>query len=103
MPTENKNAETLPKTLPGAVCAQWRKCGKAGCHCARGELHGPYFARFWRQGGRLRKAYVRKAEVEDVRRRCFARRQARAEWLAAIQQIREMASFLKDMESPWTR
>lgn len=98
VPTEN--AETLPKTLPGVVCAQWRKCGKAGCRCARGDLHGPYFARFWRQGGRLRKAYVRKADVEDVRGRCLARRQAQVEWLAAMRQVREMASLLKDMESP---
>jgi hypothetical protein len=95
-----ESAETLPKTLPGVVCVQWRKCGKAGCRCARGDLHGPYFARFWRQGGQLRKAYVRKADLEDVRERCQARRQARAEWLAAMQQIREMASFLKDMERP---
>ena len=93
-----ESAETLPKTLPGVVCAQWRKCGKAGCRCARGELHGPYFARFWRQGGRLRKAYVRKADVDDVRGRCQARRQERAECLGAMQQIREMASFLKDLE-----
>ena len=94
-----ESAETLPKTLPGVVCGQWRKCGKAGCRCARGDLRGPYLARFWRQGGRLRKTYVRKADVEDVSGRCQARRQARAECLAAMQKIREMASFLKDMES----
>jgi hypothetical protein len=98
-PVTTESAETLPKTLPGVVCGQWRKCGKAGCRCARGDLHGPYFARFWRQGGRLRKTYVRKADVEDVSGRCQARRQARAECLAAMQKIREMASFLKDMES----
>ena len=100
MTTETESVETLPKTLPGVVCAQWRKCGNADCRCARGDLHGPYFARFWRQGGRLRKAYVRKADVEDVRERCQARRQARTECLAAMQQIREITSFLKDMERP---
>ena len=94
-----ENADSLPKMLPGVVCAQWRKCGKAGCRCARGDLHGPYFARFWRQGGRLRKAYIRKADVEDVRGRCQARRQVRAECLAAMNQVREMSSVLKDMES----
>ena len=43
--------------------------------------------------------YVRKAEVEDVRGRCQARRQAQTECVAAMQNIREMSSFLKDMES----
>lgn len=97
VPTES--VETLPKTLPGVVCAQWRKCGKPGCRCARGDLHGPYFARFWRQDGRLRKTYVRKADVEDVRGRCQARRQAQAECVAAMNQVREMLSFLKGLES----
>ena len=32
----------IPAELPGAVCQQWVKCGKPNCHCARGELHGPY-------------------------------------------------------------
>lgn len=58
----------LPSLLPkmiteGAICAQRVKCGKAGCKCSRGDLHGPYFYRFTREGGRLRKRYVRKAEA----------------------------------------
>ena len=44
--------ETLPKTLPGAVCAQWVRCCRPNCRCARGHLHGPYFYRFWREGAR---------------------------------------------------
>src|SRR5207248_1383779 len=26
-PPENKSPKTLPKTLPGVVCAQWVRCG----------------------------------------------------------------------------
>jgi hypothetical protein len=28
--------------LAGSLVEQRRKCGKEGCRCARGELHGPY-------------------------------------------------------------
>jgi hypothetical protein len=97
-PVTTESAETLPKTLPGVVCAQWRKCGKAGCRCARGELHGPYFARFWRQGGHLRKSYVRKRDLDDVRQGCLARRQARQECQVAMQKIRELTALLKEVE-----
>ena len=28
--------------LAGSLVEQRRRCGKAGCRCSRGELHGPY-------------------------------------------------------------
>ncbi len=65
-----KQRKTLPKMLPGAVCRQWKRCGKPGCRCAHGALHGPYHYRFWREGGRLRKAYVKSADVPAVRAAC---------------------------------
>jgi hypothetical protein len=34
-----RNAEA---TLLGALVTQGRRCGKEGCRCAEGELHGPY-------------------------------------------------------------
>jgi hypothetical protein len=43
------------KRLPAAVCTQYVRCGKSGCKCARGLLHGPYFYCFWREGGKLQK------------------------------------------------
>jgi hypothetical protein len=49
--------------IDGAICAQFVKCGKAGCKCSRGALHGPSYYRFTRKGGRLQKSYVRKAEA----------------------------------------
>ena len=54
----------LPKIeVRGAICAQWVRCGKPNCRCAKGQLHGPYYYRFWREGGKLRRAYVRKADA----------------------------------------
>src|SRR5258708_20799760 len=30
------------EVLSGSLTEQTRRCGKAGCRCARGEPHGPY-------------------------------------------------------------
>ena len=63
---KQKTLQTLPKTA--ALCAQWVRCGKPGCRCARGELHGPYHYLFRRERGRLVKRYVRCADVAEVSR-----------------------------------
>src|SRR3954452_8870646 len=67
-----ETTKTLPKVdpLPGVVCPQFVRCGTPGCKCATGDLHGPYWYRFWREGGRLRKAYIRLVHVEEVRAAC---------------------------------
>ncbi|HVK18192.1 MAG TPA: DUF6788 family protein [Fimbriiglobus sp.] len=62
----SETPDPLPKTLPGVVCAQRVRCGKPACRCARGPGHLAYY-RFWREGGRLRKAHVRRADLESVR------------------------------------
>jgi hypothetical protein len=71
---KTKPENPLPKTLPGAVCAQMVRCGKPSCKCARGELHGPYYYHFTRQRGVLVKRYVRASEVVQVRAACESRR-----------------------------
>ena len=50
-----------------AVCAQYVKCGKPNCKCALGQPHGPYFAAFWKENGRIRKRYIKLADVEQMR------------------------------------
>src|SRR5215211_3899191 len=72
-PARSKNVgESLPKTVVApayrfAVCAQYVKCGKPNCKCALGQSHGPYFAAFWKENGRIRKRYIRLADVEQMR------------------------------------
>jgi hypothetical protein len=63
----------LPKAP--SLHVQWVRCGSPGCRCTRGHLHGPYYALFWREEGRLRKRYVRTTELEAVRDACAARRE----------------------------
>jgi len=44
-----------------AICQQFKKCGKAGCKCNAGTLHGPYYYYFYRINGKLKKSYISKA------------------------------------------
>ena len=50
---QTDNAKMLHKMLPGVVCPQWVRCGRPNCRCSKGQPHGPYFYRFWREGGKL--------------------------------------------------
>ena len=61
----------LPKTGPlaGSLHAELKRCGKPVCRCSRGELHGPYWTRRWREGGRQRRHYVSSADIDLVRHR----------------------------------
>lgn len=51
------------RLLPGALIEQHRSCGKEGCRCMRGELHGPYV--YLQVAGRL--LYVPSALADMVR------------------------------------
>jgi len=62
--------QNIPAELPGVVCEQF---------VHRGNKQHVYYARFWREDGRLRKQYVRKADVEAVRAACAARQAAERE------------------------
>jgi hypothetical protein len=58
---------SLPEAPRGSLHATYVRCGKAGCHCARGELHGPYWRQQWREKGRTRRRYVRQADAGRLR------------------------------------
>jgi hypothetical protein len=50
------------------VVDQGRRCGKEGCRCATGELHGPYtYVVLPRAAGRTRTVYVPAAAADAVR------------------------------------
>ncbi len=46
------------KMLWGSLGAVYRRCGRANCHCATGEKHGPVFYLTRNQDGRTRNIYV---------------------------------------------
>src|SRR5665811_2434204 len=64
-------ARSLPDVeaaIAGSVVDQGRRCGKEGCKCTTGELHGPYtYVVLPRDGGRSRTVYVPAWAAEIVR------------------------------------
>jgi len=57
-------------TLRGTLTTQARRCGKPGCRCVDGELHGPYvYLSVGRTAGRPRLVYVPASLAEAVRER----------------------------------
>jgi len=64
-----KSGDLFPKTeaLPGSLHAEWKRCGKPSCRCTRGELHGPYWYRRWRESHRQRRQYITGRDLERVK------------------------------------
>src|SRR6266852_311349 len=64
-------ARSLPDVeglISGSVVEQGRRCGKEGCRCATGELHGPYtYVVLPRVEGRTRTVYVPAGAADTVR------------------------------------
>ena len=61
-----RSVEDPQETLRGTLQRQGRRCGRAGCHCVRGELHGPYLYLAVHAGGGGRSVYVPGEMAETV-------------------------------------
>lgn len=66
----------LEVLIAGSLQTQHRRCGKEGCRCARGELHGPYLYLSLRAGGRTRMLYVPAGLAGEVRQAVTASAEA---------------------------
>lgn len=53
-------AERAGRKITYTYRQEYIRCGRDGCRCASGERHGPYTYKYWKEEGRLRKAYVGK-------------------------------------------
>ncbi len=68
MASNAKQAQFSPQTvqpLPGTLLREVKRCGKARCHCVTGEQH-VFYRRTWREQGRTRHQYVRRADAPAV-------------------------------------
>jgi hypothetical protein len=75
MPTTEMANPSPKHDNRGAVCASYVRCGRSWCPCMQGgPRHGPYFTRYWREGGRRRKEYIRLDAAQERRVGCDERR-----------------------------
>ena len=90
-----KAEQFSPKTdvapLRGSLHAEYARCGKPTCRCARGDLHGPYWRRHWMQNGRKRSQYVRQADVAAVAAACARYRDLHPSQRAFRRQLADFA------------
>ncbi|MGB8509757.1 MAG: DUF6788 family protein [Pyrinomonadaceae bacterium] len=93
---KNKTENLLPKMLRGSIHAQYVRCGKATCKCARGELHGAYYYHFVREGRKLTKRYLKAHEVEQMQTACLAWREDKRSRRA---QSRETQSLIREINT----
>ena len=73
-------------SLQGSLVSQMRRCGKEGCRCAQGELHGPYVYLSISRGSDRRLLYVPAELAEVVRQHARLTEQIEAT-LTAISSI----------------
>lgn len=87
---ENKTSNSLPNSghLPGAICKQFVRRGD--------KQWGPYWYRFWREDGRLRKSYVRPGDLEGALASIQARRSSK---LARAASLKRTAQRLSSIQS----
>jgi hypothetical protein len=56
-PPVDENTVEMERQGKSCFLLQLVKCGKAGCKCAGGKLHGPYWYEYRRLDGKLKKKY----------------------------------------------
>jgi hypothetical protein len=54
--------------LQGSLVVLYRKCGKRGCRCERGEKHGPAYYLSYKEGGVTRMVYIPVSRLEEVKK-----------------------------------
>ena len=97
---KREKTNPLPKMIQGVVCGQWVRVAGPIAVVPKGRLHGPYPYLFWRERGKLRKRYVKPADVDLVRAASEARRQHRHQLSVARDQWLQMASIIRQAEQP---
>ncbi len=69
MHRKKKSKEISPKIEPirGSLMAQYKRCGRVNCRCAKGFKHGPFFYHVWYVKGIRYKAYVKKTDLDRIK------------------------------------
>jgi hypothetical protein len=54
--------------LQGSLVTLYRKCGRKGCRCERGEKHGPAYYLSFKEGGVTQMIYIPASRLEEVKK-----------------------------------
>src|SRR4030042_1289626 len=54
--------------LQGSLVVLYRKCGKKGCRCERGEKHGPAYYLSYKEGGVTQMVYIPVSRLGEVKK-----------------------------------
>ncbi len=54
--------------LQGSLVALYRKCGKKGCHCERGEKRGLAYCLSYKEGGVTQMVYIPAFRMQEVKK-----------------------------------
>lgn len=66
---ERDGGEPTQRTLSNKTYqSEMVRCGKKGCRCKRGGLHGPYWYAYWTESGKTRSEYVGKKLPRGVKK-----------------------------------
>ena len=104
-----KKRKPLPKNLRygGAVIEEYKKCGKANCRCVSGlreDLHGPYYYRFFRDLGTLRREYIPRHEAAERKQECDKERETKRALRTAVSasrsRLRGLMAWLRGNGGP---
>ncbi len=88
-----------PAMIAGSFYEMRKKCGRAGCRCTRGELHGPFPVIAVARGGRRSTRWVPRGREAEVRRRAEAYRafqQRRRRLRRAMGRIVEIVTEIRE-------
>jgi hypothetical protein len=85
----------LRAQVAGSLFTRFGRCGKAGCACAEGRGHGPYYVLSRRSGGAGSFAYLGEERVEEARA-LLTRSRAFRKGLRRLKQVnQELVDLLK--------
>jgi hypothetical protein len=48
------------KMLKGSVVKKYKACGKEGCKCTKGDLHGPFYYLTYKEEGKTKMIFLRR-------------------------------------------
>ena len=54
--------------LQGSLVVLYRKCGRKGCRCERGEKHGPAYYLSYKEGGVTQMVYIPVSRLGEVKK-----------------------------------